>query len=70
MIILLALSTALTVVILNLHCRGNYKIHVPRWVRILVLHWFARMVCMKSLVDTALEDDNVSLMSDYISYQL
>lgn len=58
-IIILALSTAITVIILNIHCRGAHKIDVPRWMRILVLHWFARIVCMQSFVDANMEKNAV-----------
>ena len=54
-IILLAMSTALTVVILNIHHRGAFGNKVPKWIRTVVLNWLASVMLLKDKVE-----DNVS----------
>ena len=55
-IMLLAASTALTVIILNMYHRGAFGNDVPTWLRILVLDWLARFMCLKSRVDNNLSE--------------
>ena len=43
-IVLLAISTALTVVVLNIHHRGSLGKPVPSMVQLVVLDWLARML--------------------------
>ena len=49
-VIIMALSTAFTVVILNIHHSGAYKKQVPPWIRTLVLEWLATLVLLKHVV--------------------
>ena len=55
-IVLLALSTALTVVIINIHHRGKFNNQVPFWIRKLVLDWLARPLRLKATVDAHLTE--------------
>ncbi len=48
---LLALCTAITVVILNFHHRGTFGNQVPDLVRLLVLNWLAKLMFLKKRVD-------------------
>ena len=50
-IILLAMSTAWTVVILNIHHRGAFRNKVPTWIRKVVLNWLASIMLLKNKVD-------------------
>lgn len=50
-VILIAISTATSVIIVNLHFRGERSHKVPRWMKKLVLDWTARIVCIKGTVD-------------------
>ena len=56
-IILLALSTAMTVVILNFKHRGVFGGRVPGWVRVMILHVLASMLCLREVVDRNLPCD-------------
>ena len=49
-VIIMALSTAFTVVILNIHHSSSYKKQVPPWIRTLVLEWIATLVLLKHVV--------------------
>ena len=55
-IMMLATSTAVTVVIINVHYRGVFGNDVPIIVRKIVLEWLSRPMCLKGLVD-----ENVSI---------
>ena len=48
---LLALCTAITVVILNFHHRGTFGNQVPDLVRLVVLNWLAKLMFLKKRVD-------------------
>ncbi len=50
-IIILALVTSFTVVIINVHHRGKLGKKVPNFVQILVLRWVAKMMFIKETVD-------------------
>ncbi len=45
--VLLAVSTALTVLVLNLHHRGETAHRPPTWLRTLVLHGLGRLLCVR-----------------------
>ncbi len=45
------MSTALTVVILNIHYRGLFGNRVPNWIRKVVLDWLASLLLLKGKVD-------------------
>ena len=48
---MLAMCTSITVIILNLHHRGKFGTKLPRFVRLLVLDWMARIMFLKNTVD-------------------
>ena len=50
-IVLLATSTALTVIVLNVYYRGAFGNEVPPFVQTVVLNWMARLMCLKKRVD-------------------
>ena len=56
-IILLALSTAMTVVILNFKHRGVFGDKVPSWVRLLILNVLASVLCLREVVDRNLQQE-------------
>ncbi|XP_013388521.1 neuronal acetylcholine receptor subunit alpha-10 [Lingula anatina] len=49
-IILVSLSTAATVLVVNLHHKGLHGEKVPLWVRKVVLNGIGRLICKKKLV--------------------
>ncbi|ELU04270.1 hypothetical protein CAPTEDRAFT_194559 [Capitella teleta] len=50
-LLVLAASTVFTVVVLNLHHRGDLGEEVPNWLRKVLLEWLARCVAMRDLVE-------------------
>ena len=48
---MLATSTAVTVIVINVHYRGVFGNQVPKIVRLLVLNWLARAMRLKDRVD-------------------
>ncbi len=54
-VLLLSLSTALTVVVLNLHYRGQLGRAPPRWVRGLVLRCLGSALGLRGTIDSNLE---------------
>ncbi len=55
-IILLALSTAMTVIVLNFKHRGVFGGKVPRLVHVLILNGLASALCLRDVVDRNLPD--------------
>lgn len=47
----LALSSAFTVMVLNLHNRGDLGEEVPMWMRKLIMNWLAKITGMADLVE-------------------
>ena len=50
-ILLLSLSTSLTIVLQNVYYKGQFSNEVPNVLRVFILDWMARLMCMKKLVD-------------------
>lgn len=50
-LLLLALSTVVTVIILNFHHRGDLGETVPKWMEIVILGYMAKLVGMSSIVE-------------------
>ena len=61
-IVLLAISTALTVVVLNIHHRGTFGNKVPKWLRTIVLDWLALPMLLKDKVE-----HNVSILDEHLA---
>ena len=51
-IVLLSMSTALTVVILNIFHRGEYGKEVPGWIKTLVLDYLGRVLLLNRTIKT------------------
>ena len=49
-IVLLAISTSLTVIVLNVHHRGSLGNPVPPLVRLVVLDWLAKMLGLRKRI--------------------
>ena len=47
-IALMSLCTFMTLLVLNLHHKGN---QVPRWVRLFILQGLGTLMCMRSTID-------------------
>ena len=47
-----SLSIVLTVFVLQLHHVGPHQKPVPRWIKKLVIHWIARLLCMRSHISS------------------
>ncbi|NP_001267779.1 neuronal acetylcholine receptor subunit alpha-7-like precursor [Aplysia californica] len=45
--VLVSMSTLLTVLILNLHYKGNLNRPVPNWMRTVVFHWLGRVMLVE-----------------------
>ena len=58
-IMMLASSTGVTVVLINVHYRGVFGNQVPVVVRTLVLDWLARLMCLKEIVDNNVSDKTI-----------
>lgn len=52
-ILVLAMTTMTTVLVMNAHFRGLRGHRPPAWVRKLFLDWFARFVCMRKVTSTS-----------------
>ncbi|ELT98375.1 hypothetical protein CAPTEDRAFT_123873, partial [Capitella teleta] len=50
-LLLLALSTVVTVIILNFHHRGDLGETVPHWMEVYIIGYLGRLVGMKKIVD-------------------
>ena len=48
-IVLLAISTSLTVLVLNVHYRGTHGQPAPSMVQLVVLNWLARIIGLRKL---------------------
>ncbi len=57
-IMMLAMCTSITVVILNLHHRGKFGTKVPKFIQALVLNWMARIMFLKDTVDRNTQGNN------------
>ena len=50
-VVVLSLSTAFTVILLNLHYRGQFGTNVPGWIRTLVLGCLANLMGLRETVN-------------------
>lgn len=55
---MLAISTILTVININIYNRGTFGNRVPACIRKVVLDWLARLLCLKETVDSNLSQQN------------
>lgn len=46
-IVIVSLATAMTVLTLNIHHKGEEGIPVPRYIKIICFRVFARLLCLK-----------------------
>ena len=44
---LVSLSILISIIVINIHHKGEQSRPIPHWLRILVFRWLARMVCVK-----------------------
>ena len=62
-IVLLAISTSLTVLVLNVHHRGSLGNPVPSIVKLVVLNWLAKMLGLgKRISDKGKREHNITKM--------
>ena len=60
------MSTAWTVVILNIHHRGAFGNKVPNWIREVVLNWLASIMLLKNKVNHNLTHQNLHNKVDHL----